>query len=162
MQRKNEQRADESVQRIAGAGERADGGAAPERRGGGHALDIHALAQDDAAAQEADAADDVRGDARWAVGVAEQVRQRDKQSRAHRDEGGSAQTCRVLAKLPLQADHRAQDKGDSDAQREGEECPWIDPPGHPCSVRVRETRRSAWESFTVRKRNTSEILKQKR
>ena len=99
------------VEREAGPGEGADRPAAPDGRGGVEPADAGALLEDDAAAEEPEPADDVRGDAGLPLGVAEQEREGDEQGGPGGDEGVGPQPGGVLAPLPLQPDRGPQPDG---------------------------------------------------
>ena len=109
-------RADHGARVVAGAGRHADRRRDPERRGGRQAADGDALADDRAGAEEADARDDLRRDARR-VGahdgaaarqeLVEAVRGDDReQRRAETDEQVRPEPGLALAQLALEADRR--------------------------------------------------------
>ena len=96
---------------MARAGQGADHGRTPERRRGVQPMDVDALAQDDAGAQEADAGHDLGGDARR-ITLANKAGEHDEARRAQRHEGIGAQAGHLLVPLPLETDRGAQHQGE--------------------------------------------------
>ena len=88
-----------------------DGRAAPERGRGGQAADRQSFPQDHAAAEKADAADDLRRHLRRIGAVDERSPQQDVQRGAAADQGVGPQSGRMLAELPFQADEQTQPQG---------------------------------------------------
>ena len=105
-------------QRVeAGAGRHADGGVDPDGGGGGQAADVTLSAQDRAAAEKADAGDDLRRDARRiaAVRFGQLDRDQGEGRGAERDQRVRAEAGGALTDLALRAEHRAEHGGEQQA-----------------------------------------------
>ena len=112
---------------VPGARRHADRGNQPQRRGRREPADGESLADDRARAEEADAADDLRGDSRG-IGtddraavhekLAEAVGRHDREERrADADDEMGPQARLALAQLPLEPDRAAEGARDDEAQQ---------------------------------------------
>jgi hypothetical protein len=82
-------------------------------------VDLIALAQDGAGAQEADACDHLSGDARRVGARAENFKpQPREQARANADETECLDACGMAVELALETDRDRKDRGDEQAQGE--------------------------------------------
>ena len=113
----HEERQGRRLGRKAAAGERADGGRAPQRRRRVEPTDVGPVLQDHAGAEKADAGDDVGDDARRAVGAEQAKTEVRERGRSERDEHVGPQARRPLPPLALEPDERAEHE--REAERAG-------------------------------------------